>query len=407
MNRLPPRKKRGDPVLAEDWNAMLDAIASRTPRPGTGLELIASSGGFAYSRTGPGLAPTPALPPFAVIGIEKKDGGYRVTVKEGWVIERKPKSGDTPTVKFHIPKVGEETLDTIPRPQIAMSFGDTLWCKIVTDEMGEISEEPEILAAAEDQDGNHYYPEDPEGSGSDGEYFVKLFKLEDDGGTPKVKVYQQSDIEHWAQLWTGENVGGGANVFKDHKEDSNIYRFRTIRGDYGISENQTADEVELDFRATNVGAGKPVWVQPLDGSGQPDEDPPDGPARFRSIAGRATQPEIRVKCEPPNPGDPLPQEIRIEGNGYDAGVTAALKITMTVRDGLVKSLLSEDAGGGNLNLEIHNFTYNNDGELYGQPYLSGILYWRDGVFAGVTDPTPGNEPPGLLVHQVAWLVSAA
>jgi hypothetical protein len=76
MNRLPQRKKRGDPILAEDWNALLDAIASRTPRPGTGLELIASSGGFAYSRPGPGLSPNPGLPPFAVIGIEKKDEAY-------------------------------------------------------------------------------------------------------------------------------------------------------------------------------------------------------------------------------------------------------------------------------------------------------------------------------------------
>ena len=339
MNRLPPKKKRGDPILAEDWNALLDAIASRTPRPGTGLELIASSGGFAYSRPGPGLAPNPGLPPFAVIGIEKKDDSYQVTIKEGWVIERKPKSGDTPAVKFRIPKVGEETLDTIPRPQIAMAFGDTLWCKIVTDEMGEISEEPEILAAAEDQDGNHYYPEDPEGSGSDGEYFVKLFKLEDDGGTPRVKVYQQSDIEHWAQLWTGENKGAGAKVFKDHKEDANIYRFRTVRGDYGISETQTTDEVELDFRAANVGAGCPVWVEPLDGSGEPDEDPPDGPAKFRSIAARVTQPQINVLCEPENPGDPLPETIRIVGNGKDGAILVDDEGTVTDlarwQDGLV------------------------------------------------------------------------
>ena len=247
MNRLPPKKKRGDPILAEDWNALLDAIASRTPRPGTGLELIASSGGFAYSKPGPGSAPYQNLPPFAVIGIEKKDEAYLVTIKEGWVIERKPKTGDKPAVKFHIPKVGEETLDTIPRPQIDMSIGDTLWCKVVTDVMGEISEEPEILAAAEDQDGNHYYPDDPEGPGSEGEVFVKLFKLEDDDGTPKVKVYQQSDIEHWAQLWTGENVGGYARVYKEHKEDENIYKFRTIKGTSPIQVEEQGDVIDVSI----------------------------------------------------------------------------------------------------------------------------------------------------------------
>jgi hypothetical protein len=237
--RLPQKKKPGDPVLASDWNILLDAIAARTPRPGTGLELIASSGGFAYSRPGPGLANTPNLPPFAVIGIEKDSSSYLVTIKEGWVIERKPKTSDSPTVKFHIPKAGDKALDSIPRPQIAMSIGDTLWCKVTAGITGEINAPPEILAASGDQNGNHYYPEDPEGSGSDGTYFIKLFKLEQEDGTPKVKVYQQSDIEHWAQLWTGENKGDGSRVFKEHDEAENIYYFRTIK------HRETQNQIEV------------------------------------------------------------------------------------------------------------------------------------------------------------------
>ena len=61
MTRLPEKKKPGDPVLAADWNALLDAIAARTPRPGAGLELIASSGGFAYSAPGATLIPRQSL----------------------------------------------------------------------------------------------------------------------------------------------------------------------------------------------------------------------------------------------------------------------------------------------------------------------------------------------------------
>jgi hypothetical protein len=227
--RLPPKKKPGDPVLAADWNILLDAIAARTPRPGTGLEMIASSGGFAYSNPAPLSAPHAGLPPFSVIGIEKKDDSYQVTIKEGWVIERKPRLGDTPAVRFHIPKAGEKNLASIPRPQIGMAIGDTLWCKFSTDKMGEIKSDPEVFAASEDQAGGHYYPNDPEGPGSDGGYFVKLFKLEQEDGSPVVSVYQQSDIEHWAQLWTGENLGDGTRVFKEHKEDENIYKFRTIK----------------------------------------------------------------------------------------------------------------------------------------------------------------------------------
>ena len=46
--RLPDKKRPGNPVLASDWNLLLDAIAARTPRPSPGLELVQSSGGFAY-----------------------------------------------------------------------------------------------------------------------------------------------------------------------------------------------------------------------------------------------------------------------------------------------------------------------------------------------------------------------
>lgn len=172
MNRLPERKKPGDPVLASDWNTLLDAISARTPRPGAGLELIASSGGFAYSQPDSALVPRQPLPPFSVIGIEKEAGKYKVIIKEGWVIERKPRSGDLPTVKFHMPEYGGNPLNAIPRPKIEMNIGDTLWCKYQTDIMGEISEEPEVIVASDDQDGAHYQPEDPEESGVDGEYYV-------------------------------------------------------------------------------------------------------------------------------------------------------------------------------------------------------------------------------------------
>jgi hypothetical protein len=244
--RLPQKKNPGDPVLAADWNMLLDAIAARTPRRGSGLELIASSGGFAYSRPAPGLVPRAGLPPFSVIAIQRDGGSFKVTVKEGWVIERMPKTGDHPAVKFHMPEAGGIALDSVPRPRVAMSTGDTLWCRFTTDTTGEITGTPEILAGSQNHDGVHYYPEDPDASGSAGEYFVKLFKLEDEGGSPRVKVYQQSDIGHWAQLWTGENTGGGARVFKEHDEEENLYKFRTIRGLGGITVTETALEIEID-----------------------------------------------------------------------------------------------------------------------------------------------------------------
>jgi hypothetical protein len=111
-----------------------------------------------------------------------------------------------------------------------MSIGDIAWCRYQTSVTGAVTAAPEIIVAAANQDGTHYYPTDPEASGANGDGYVKLFKLELDGGSPLVRVYQQSDIEHVAQLWTGENVGGGERIFKKHDEATNVYQWRTVAG---------------------------------------------------------------------------------------------------------------------------------------------------------------------------------
>ena len=46
---IPPSKKRpGNPILASDWNMLVDALTARTPRPSTGMELVFTSSGFYY-----------------------------------------------------------------------------------------------------------------------------------------------------------------------------------------------------------------------------------------------------------------------------------------------------------------------------------------------------------------------
>ena len=45
---LPPKKRPGNPILASDWNMMVDALAARTPRPSASLEIVSTSGGFSY-----------------------------------------------------------------------------------------------------------------------------------------------------------------------------------------------------------------------------------------------------------------------------------------------------------------------------------------------------------------------
>lgn len=46
--RPPPKKRPGNPILASDWNLLIDALIARTPRPGPGIEIVSSSGGFSF-----------------------------------------------------------------------------------------------------------------------------------------------------------------------------------------------------------------------------------------------------------------------------------------------------------------------------------------------------------------------
>ena len=46
--RLPPTKRPGNPILAKDWNMLIDALQARTPRPGPGTEIVSSTAGFTF-----------------------------------------------------------------------------------------------------------------------------------------------------------------------------------------------------------------------------------------------------------------------------------------------------------------------------------------------------------------------
>ena len=66
---LPPKKRPGHPILAADWNLLIDALEARTPRPGPGMEIVSSTGGFTFrvKSSAPGGGGTKAVP-LTVIG---------------------------------------------------------------------------------------------------------------------------------------------------------------------------------------------------------------------------------------------------------------------------------------------------------------------------------------------------
>jgi hypothetical protein len=186
------------------------------------------------STSRPSVSGDGAFPPFSVISLVKAEGDtYEVTIKEGWVIERLPKTGESSAVKFHMPKSGTTDLNADTKPKFTMSNGDILWVNYETDDQGKITGDVTVIVDDTNQPGTHYQPEDPQVSGTNGDYFVKLLELSVTDGTATVKVYQQSDIEHYAQLVTAEYIEvtgetDGGEVFKEYDRAEGKYLLRRI-----------------------------------------------------------------------------------------------------------------------------------------------------------------------------------
>ena len=83
--KLPPKKRPGNPVLASDWNTLVDALAARTPRPSAGLEIVSTSGGFSYRvrQTAGGTGAVPLDCPFGQIITWTEGEGEEAVTKTG------------------------------------------------------------------------------------------------------------------------------------------------------------------------------------------------------------------------------------------------------------------------------------------------------------------------------------
>jgi hypothetical protein len=67
--RLPSKKRPGNPILAKDWNLLIEALEARTPRPGPGTEIVSTTAGFTF-RVKPSAAGGAGAKsiPLAIIG---------------------------------------------------------------------------------------------------------------------------------------------------------------------------------------------------------------------------------------------------------------------------------------------------------------------------------------------------
>ena len=222
-------------------------------------------------------------PPFSIREILAADAsGATVTINPGWIREIcSITSSDAVILHMPISEDDSTALNATPRPEFAMTWDDFLYCKYLTDKDGKIKTDegnaPVIFVSSSEEVGTHYQPVDESGAGgSDGEYVVKLGQLTGTGAEDAAWLPgQNSDIEHYAELWTGENIGGGAKIWKDRDPSTGRCRFRTGLGrgsytgdspDSGTSEQIQVIEDGDNFRVMGNGKKNKLRFETCDGS---------------------------------------------------------------------------------------------------------------------------------------------
>ena len=128
--RPPPKKKKADPVLAADWNLLIDAITARTPCPSAGLELTFTSSGFTY-RSRPSASSTPP-----------SCGSFQVFTKVN-------DGEEQPNLIVGKGVAGKDTIDETDLGSLESNYDMNVYVQVTLDGT-EGTYESEVIAQAED-----------------------------------------------------------------------------------------------------------------------------------------------------------------------------------------------------------------------------------------------------------------
>lgn len=122
--QLPQKKRPGQPILASDWNLLIDALAARTPRPSADLQIVASSGGFTYrSREAPAASSQRIITyPFAEIIRWKENDVAKIGIRGG-VIQAGDKVWHVPNKSINLEQTGKSLVWIELEVQACMADG--------------------------------------------------------------------------------------------------------------------------------------------------------------------------------------------------------------------------------------------------------------------------------------------
>lgn len=348
---LPADVKKGDPVKAEDYNKLLAAVRSSIIQPGTGyLRTINKSGTTLRIKQNKEFRPR-INPPFSVIEVESAGGNdYDLRFEPGRVCSANPVAaadGDD-GYDYAIPRINGTPMDQKDTngdfPSLSVEDGFSVYCKIKRQADGVLITPVDLVALDRDEVSGHYFPADPDDSGTEEIFqYRRILDLDVVSGEVEIKVWRRSDIDLEPYLWTGDNVGTGVDVFKEHDEENGVYNFHRVNGCYGLKGALDSNSIKLDFEGENIGASTSgtkanVYVEyDFDNDSNSCADK----AQFRPLTQGAATDRKQIQIVGDN------EVVRIQGNNVDKKIifqdcNSNGLVTLEFEDGLLKD--AGDAG---------------------------------------------------------------
>lgn len=390
---LPPPARRGQPVRAEDFNALRSAlvhlqtmIAARTPAPGPDIGHRYGPGGFtSFLKRKPGGGGGSSGPLFpSIVPIPETDPvEWGVSVTPGHLLYQNAGASESDQgVTGYLPPfiAGVAIDDPLVQPLPLPALVSYVYLRVQTDadgvpKFGEVGDGVTIEAFDEVKPSIHHVRPSPSGGEEEGDYYFLLMETESDGGTPaapRVKRRIPGNRELPNQLVEIANIGGKREIYQGY-----------LVGPDDKHELRTLEQLE-------DGDGAPI-IRPLD-EGDAGADPP--------VPAEEEGSTIPFRCIKKNNSGSVPYEITGEGN--------SVKVTLQGADdtyidpfggqigfagGLCTGVTQPAVTGGNLNLTINAIDYDESGAIFGSEYLVSVLYWRGGLYVGTVNP--GDAPVPL------------
>lgn len=375
--RIPSRVRKGEVPKARDYNDLVDAVRALVERGWSSPPVVSAPG---------------ELPPlWTVISQvpESDPAEWQVTVTLGYLAYQNAgaSAAEQGVTGYIVPKVQGVSLESEEVEPLPLPGVDSwVYLRVKTDSDGVPKFAAEggpvtIEAFNAAQQSVHHVRPSPSGGEEEGDYFFLILQTEGDGGTPeRPRVVRRitGNRELPNQLIEIENLG-----------DQDAEGVRAVYEGYDPG---PGDKHKFRSLEQLLERGEAL-IKPLDTGEQPGDTIP-----FRSIAERATSPQVRVTTSESG------EVIQIEGNGRDRSYIDPFGGQINFVDGLCLDVQGGAFNGWYGTIEWVYEAAGGSEETYlhlRQTFTNGILtkveYWS----GTVPVDAPGTEgAPAIVVFTM-------